>query len=825
MPLLMRCAVLVLAWSVAAGVCAAQSQAVQADTGVAFTVVDENGVPLAGAQVELEEPGEPAIRVSTDYKGNVRLRLHQATLYKLTVEKQGFYRYQVDETDPLATELRVVLTHEQTVVQQVDVAASAPVIDAQQVSDKATLDVPAIVNIPYPTSRDIRNLLPYFPGVIQDARGQIHVAGSETWATLDTLDHFDIRSPISGLLAMRFSADAVRSIDQETTRYPVQYGRATGGVVAFYTGMGDNRFRFNATDFLPSARQVNGVRFDKMVPRLTFSGPLVRDRAWFFDGLEVEYDNLYIKELPKNADTNHLLRGSNLFRAQFNATPHNILSTGLLFNAFHSPYNGLSALVPQQSTTNDNVIAWLPYVRDQHSFHGGALLDVGVGVVHFRSGYEPHGGGGAFRITPETSLGSYFEDLKSRSQRVEGNGILYLPSTSWHGRHDLRTGIDLNLIGFDETYRRAPIEYLREDGSLLRRSTFPNMPSFTGHNNEFGAYFQDGWTPHDGILIEPGVRFDWDSTLRRPLFSPRIAGAYSPPGQAGRAKISAGIGIYYEHTQLEYLTRALAGVRFDQYFAPDGITPDGLQRESTFDFNLGDLHEARAVNWSIGLEERLPWAIYVKASLVRKRVTDMFVYANQTDPAALSGRFTLTNSRIDHDSVTEVEARHNFAENYTVFAAYTHSSGHTNAAIDYGPALSYLGPQQAGPLAWDVPDRVLAWGWLPLLVPGFSKHWDFVYTADWHTGIPFTAVNANQQVIGTPNDDRFPDYLSFSPGLEWRFHLRGLYLGLRGIMENATNNANPGVVNNVVDSPQFGNFSESYGRAITARIRLIQSKH
>ena len=47
---------------------------------------------------------------------------------------------------------------------------------------------------------------------------------------------------------MRVSTDAVRTIDAETTRYPVEFGRATGGVLAFYTGMGDNKFRFNATE-------------------------------------------------------------------------------------------------------------------------------------------------------------------------------------------------------------------------------------------------------------------------------------------------------------------------------------------------------------------------------------------------------------------------------------------------------------------------------------------------------------------------------------------------------------------------------------------------
>ena len=150
--------------------------------------------------------------------------------------------------------MRVELEHEQIVREQVNVTASTPGIDTQQVSDKNTMNTPEIVNIPYPTSRDIRNLLPFNPGVVPDATGQVHLAGSETWETLDAMDGFDIRSPVGGSLSLRVSADAVRSIGVETTRYPVEFGRATGGVIAFYTGMGDNKFRFNATNFIPSFR-------------------------------------------------------------------------------------------------------------------------------------------------------------------------------------------------------------------------------------------------------------------------------------------------------------------------------------------------------------------------------------------------------------------------------------------------------------------------------------------------------------------------------------------------------------------------------------------
>jgi hypothetical protein len=299
---------------------------------------------------------------------------------------------------------------------------------------------------------------------------------------------------------------------------------------------------------------------------------------------------------------------------------------------------------------------------------------------------------------------------------------------------------------------------------------------------------------------------------------------YAPPSAEGRTKISAGVGLYYEHTQLEYLARAQAGQRVDTYFAPDGTTPIGAPLATNFVAAYGPLREARALNWSIGLEQKVPGAIFVGANLIRKQVTDAFTYVNRNVPSGLSGTFALSNARQDNDNLVEVDARRSFKGGYTLFAAYTHSSAHTNAAIDYVPTLSMLGPQQSGPLPWDTPNRVISWGWLPFMLPWFKKNWDFVYTVDWHTGFPFTAVDANHVVVGAAGGQRFPDYVAISPGLEWRFHFRGSYFGLRGVIENITDSTDPAVVNNVVASPQYGTFSEFQGRAITARIRLIGAK-
>ena len=800
---------------------------------ITLTVVDQNSVVVPAAQVTIDEPAQPALHIATDYAGRCTFVPRQSQPYKIRIEKPGFYLSTSADLDPQQTTLRIVLARVELIQQQVNVSASAPTIDTEQVSDQKALDVPEIVNIPYPTNIDIRGILPFTPGVVADSSGQVHVAGGETWMSLDTLDGFDIRNPVFGTLDLRVSTDAVRSIDTETTRYPVQYGRATGGVIAFTTGTGDNKFRYDTTNFIPSFRNQNGIRFDTFEPRFVFSGPIRRDKVWFFEAIDTQYSQVYIPQLPANADTDNLIRGSNLLKFQANIAQRNSLSVGLLFNDYHSPYEGISAISPQQTTDNHDILAWLPYVRDQQSFKNGLLLDLGFGVMRYREGWEPHGNT-PFDLTPELPTGSNFENQTTRSQRHEGYTDIYFPPRKWAGSHQFRAGFDADHIDFDEYEAFAPVNYLREDRTLLRRSTFPAFAPFSRDNLELGAYFEDRWKPVNGLLLEPGLRYDWDQIIRTPLFSPRIAFNYSPPGAENSTKFTGGIGLYYEHTQLEFLTRALAGIRYDTYYAQDGVTPTGPPLTTTFTANTSSLHEARAINWSLGVQQKIPGQIYLGANFMQKRLTNEFVYASQNGPnsgsGALSGNYALTNDRQDHYYAAEIDARKTFTGNYALFASYTRSSATTNSALDYVPTIPLLGPQQSGPLFWDVPNRVVSWGWLPAWLPAWApwsasihKNWDAVYTLDWHSGFPFDSLNAAEQIVGPAGSHRFPDYVSFSPGLEWRFHFRGKYFGLRGVAENINNNLNPYIVYNNVDSPQYLTFTQGLGRAFTTRIRLIQS--
>ena len=55
-------------------------------------------------------------------------------------------------------------------------------------------------------------------------------------------------------------------------------------------------------------------------------------------------------------------------------------------------------------------------------------------------------------------------------------------------------------------------------------------------------------------------------------------------------------------------------------------------------------------------------------------------------------------------------------------------------------------------MPWDAPNRVLAWGYLPLP----WKHWAVSLLADMRTGFPFSVRDQNGLVVGPVDSYRYP---------------------------------------------------------------------
>ncbi|MGB8012716.1 MAG: carboxypeptidase regulatory-like domain-containing protein [Terriglobales bacterium] len=803
------------------------------------TVTDENGVLVESARVQLQAPPDVPLRCETDFAGHCEFISLSEGTYELRVEKTGYYALVRPDLQASATaNLDVTLLHQQEAREVVNVVESPLAIDPAQVSTKEEFTGAEIVDIPYPGTHDYRNVLSFMPGITPDAFGQAHVAGAETYQTLVLLDGFNVTQPTNGALAVRTSVESFRSIEVTPGREPAEFGKGSGGVLGLNTRMGDDRFRFTSTDFIPGLQNTKGISIGEWTPIYTLSGPIHKGKMWFIDALDGEYNNTIIRQLPSGSDADHYWRVDNLAKLQSNLTSRNIVTASFLSNYYHDQYAGLSVLQPQPTTPADAETAYLGSLKDQYYFRSGALLETGFGVDQYSVALTPQGDA-SYIETTQQAAGNYYLRENTMGRRVQGLANLYLPPREWHGRHDIKVGADLDHLNYDAQFLRQPISFLGElpqgqqpepcptdaSGIPLPSTTCARYSVFSGgsystiHNFEASAYAEDRWLVTNRLLIEPGVRFDWDEIVRAPLFSPRLAGTYILDNE-GNTKLSAGIGIVYDTTTLGLIHQPLEGQRVDYFFDSSGNPSAPVP--TTFSVNRGTLAAPRYLNWSLGLEKKLPAAVFLKAEFLEKRGVHGFAY--NTLNGAVDGDFFLENRRDDRYDALQITLRHRFRQHYEIFGGYTRSRAHTNQAFDFSLDIPLLSPQLPGPYPWDTPNRFVSWGVLPFFKLPIVHKFDVVYSAEARTGLPFNETTDQGQIspaypFGTL---RLPTYYSVNLQAEKRIHLFRRYWALRGGFDNITNHGNASLANGIIDSAHPSpTFIDGSGRAFTGRIRYL----
>ncbi|HXS95239.1 MAG TPA: TonB-dependent receptor [Candidatus Limnocylindrales bacterium] len=810
------------------GACAACGFAA-GDATVAGRVVDETGAAVAGARVEFRGEGK-TVAASSDPAGDFKLAV-AAGVYEVRAERLGFYAFH----NPAlafaegANHLTITLNHEQEFPERIDVSASPAAVDPQQTAGRKELDNTEVQAVPYAAPADYRSALPLFDGVVQDNTGRPHFNGGASSQTTYVLDGFNVANPVTGLLDARVNIDSIQSLDLQSTRFSAGNGRGSAGVLELKTKMGDDRWRFGGTNFIPGVATDGGWHINKWTPRLEFSGPIVKGRAWFHNGADLFYSNDVIHDLPTRPNRTHGTTFSDLTRFQVNVTPGNIITAGVLLNVADATRSGLSFLTPAEATTNSRQILVMNSVRDQQYFQGGALLEAGFADTRGLLRSEPQGSD-IYEITPFGNRGNYFENLDRHFYRQQGVAGVYLPLAHWHGTHLVKIGTDLEREAFHQTTLRHDYEVLDAENEVARYVTFAGSPFQKRKNFEAANYIQDHWTVRDGLNLEFGLRAEWNEIVRIVEMAPRVAAAWAPRLLRG-TKLSAGWGIYYDAISLELFTRQQGQTSYATFYLPDNIVQGPVP--TTFQIDERSLKAPYYRNASFQIERKLPFDLYLSAGYVRRSGQNGFAF-NPVLPAAgiadaQGSVYALRNNRTDHYDAVEASLHRTFAGKYEWFAGYTRSAAKTSAGVDYSLENPVFGPQAPGRVTWDAPDRFHMWGWAPLPTAPHRLQWitrntTWSYLLEYRTGFPFSVVSQQGVLAGAPNALRLPDYFNLNLQVERQFRAIHYLWAWRGGFDNITNSRNPNYVNNVAGTPDFLTYGRGQSRAFSVRLRFLGRK-
>jgi hypothetical protein len=796
-------------------------------------VLDENGVPVPAAQLKLEDASARIHRTETDGAGRFALKNLSAGDYKLEVRKQGFFLIAARPVtlQPGPNELNLTMNHAEEVHEQVQVTARPNQIDPQDTAQRDTLTARDIRDIPVPSSHILAQSLTALPEVTQDHLNNLHIAGARSGETQYLLDGFEIGDPVNNQLTARFNVDATRAAEVQTSNFGAGYAHAGANILSLETPDGDDRWRFGTTNPIPGIDVQEGIHLGGWYPRFNFSGPLQRGRFWFSDSISLQHTFVVVNQQPAGANTSEDWAGDNLLRLQYNITPKHILHATYLYNRARDLNDGLDGIDPVSTTVTANQQRNFAAVKDQ-VWLADTLFDFGIAADDGTLDFIPKGNQ-PYVLLVNGSAGNYFQRLHQEGSRFQATAGMPAATRHWHGTHQLAAGANVAALTYSLTAQRTEIQALQAFqggvstnpactapvlGCLVRSSTFTGPAAPYVSNTQAGGYVQDTWSLTKFLVLQAGLRTDWDRFTQSAMAGPRLSANYLPFGD-DTSKISIGWGIYNAPLNLSLIGQTLDQRQIDTFYDNSGNVVPPSPVTSFFALPATGLHQPRFTISSLGWQQKFAHSTLLTLSFLARNGAHGFVYVDQL-PSQPGGTFLLEDTRKDRYRSATVSARHVFSESMEMYGAYTRSIANSNEVLNPALGSIFYAAQQSAPVAWDAPNRFLSWGWAPTHIWSIQ----FSYFYEYRSGFPYSVINLQQQLVGPPNSARFPVYSSLNLGIEKKFGFRGYLWGVRVEAVNAFNRQNPDTVVNNIDAPNFRTFSGGQRRAVTLRVRFVGRK-
>lgn len=246
-------------------------------------VVDETGEGLPGVNIRIEGTTQgTASNIDGEY---VIIGVRPGT-YTVTASYIGFttqrvegVRVQID----LTTEINFTMREETIEGEEVVVTAERALVQRDLTATTAIVGAAELEALPVENFQDVVNLQ---AGVVNG-----HFRGGRLGEVGYWVDGLPVSDVYNGGLGVAIENDMVQELQVVTGAFNAEYGQALSGIVNVVTKDGDNTFRGSLsgfagdylssdTDLFPEVDQLSATNVRNVEGSL--SGPVIRDRLWFF---------------------------------------------------------------------------------------------------------------------------------------------------------------------------------------------------------------------------------------------------------------------------------------------------------------------------------------------------------------------------------------------------------------------------------------------------------------------------------------------------------------------------------------------------------------
>jgi Carboxypeptidase regulatory-like domain/TonB dependent receptor len=673
-------------------------------------VTDPQGQAVAGADVTARhtQTNVKAAAV-TDPDGRFRFPFLKVGPYELVVAKQGFRSvnrslslnvgsaFQLPIALAVGGEETVTVTDEapalETARSQIAGTVSSTEAEALPMNGRNFLDLALLIPGVSPTNIPSTQLFAETSAVPGNG---LSVASQRNLSNSFIVDGVSANDDAAGLAGIPLAVDSVEQFQVITSGGQAELGRALGGYVNVVTRSGANALHGSAywylrDDSLNAANPLLGQTLPMHQNQygLSLSGPIARDRTFFF--ANVEQRDLDQTGLATITEANVTAINTRLAATDYPGSP---VATGVYPNPVRTTL-GLAKLDHHAGSHQLSLRYSLHRVDADNSRGAGALsapsasagLDNTDHAVSFSDSWVLSG-----RTVNETRVLYAHGDLQAPATDPVGpavsiagvasfgtasgsptrrtNSLVQVVDTLSHqaGAHALRAGIDFLYNDTTITYPRSVRgSYAFSSMANFQLGLYNNAgftqtfgdPVVAQTNPNLGLFVQDEWHVGSNLTLNAGLRYDLqfletiDSDTNN--VSPRLGFAWTP-WASRRTVIRGSAGLFYDRVPLRALANAIlsAGNTTDlsllqqtnvslspaQAGAPrfpnilsEAIASVTLPNLTTMDRQMQNASSRQA---SIEIEHQLGSATTVSAGYSYLRGRELVISVNQNVPSCVA---------------------------------------------------------------------------------------------------------------------------------------------------------------------------------------------
>jgi hypothetical protein len=773
-----------------------------------------NGEPAVLPSVLIVLRGPVTKETESDAQGAFAIDSLPPGTYEIEANAPGLSGGLAVEVTP-GTSSTVPLEMNVTIVSNTVNVTATEFFAADESAQHSTISQSVVEKAPNQAEK-IDSLLPLVPGVVRGPDGRINMKGAQATQAGWLVNSANVTDPATGGQAISLPIDVVSSVQVISNPYDPEYGKFTGAVSSVETRTGNfDKFHFSIQNLVPRARDRDGsiVGIGGFTPRTTITGPLIKDRLAFTQSFEYRFVRTPVESLPPlQRDTT--LESFDSF-SQFDLKISDRQTATLSVAVFPQKleYLGLNTFNPQSSTTNLHQRGDQISVQHSYAAESGALLSSRVAYEEFDADTFPNSRA-PYRMLVETTEGGFFNRQNRDTRRVEWQEIYHFSPKHFLGDHELKVGFDFSHSSYDGRQQFLPVSIVGTGGSTLEQINFGSPTTFSIQQNEVAWFAGDQWTLGPRLTLDFGLRFDNDSVTNSTHTAPRASLTFALTRDR-RTLLKAGAGLFYDRVPLNAAAFPNFPDRTILTFDPAGNVTSSVPYSNVI---TGGLRNPRSETWNVEVDRRVLENLLVRVAYQQRNTVDDLVVNSET--TAVDSLLSLASRGRDFYREFQLTGQYKI-HRQTLNASYVRSRA-TGDLNDFNQFFgndpqAVIQPNSRGPLAFDAPNRFLAWAelnapWKLMVMP----------VLDIHTGFPYSVVNETRDFVGPRNDERFPRFDEFdlqvlrSFGVPFHGKEHTVKVGF-GVF-NLFNHANYRDVQNDLDSFRFGQFVNSAVRTFRGKL-------